>query len=116
MRELERRTSLGGVKRIYYQDAEGQLIEKIIHDQQEHANLIAINRQHADNFRCNNGESLRPVMDIPNDIFLKELSKYGVKSYLDSDGLGVINSIMRNPEYRYLRRVPDNYNIKRIEV
>jgi len=101
-------------KRIFYQDEEGRLVERLLHNSDEYEPVIQENQQDASDFRAHNGGSIRRVASIPCDIFIKMLKEEGIKAFCSEEAMDmVVNKKLKDPQYKYLLTVPETYRTMR---
>jgi hypothetical protein len=113
MKEIDRTVSSMGVRRVYYTDNNGDIIEKMIHSKEDHAPIILENMEQAAAFRAHDGSNVRHIASIPVDIYLAELHKHDIREFTGNDALDMVTSkILTNPDYQYLKRVPQGYRHK----
>ena len=79
LKEIEHSISSKGVERIYYEDEEGRLVERILHDDKQHDAIFEENTELAMNQKF--GSNFRKVAEIPEDIVLMWLMEAGVDDY-----------------------------------
>ena len=116
LKEIDRGASSLGVKRIYYKDEEGRLVERVLHDSDDHNPVIAHNEAVRDAQRGQFAPKMRKVASIPNDILLKWLMEEGVDGFCDGEAIDmVIRKKLSDPDNAKFRTVGNNYNIKNVE-
>ncbi len=112
------RTSGTFCNRIYYTDEEGRLVERIMQkgsDEDVQA-VIAENQQKAADFRPHQKGGVRQVAAVPPELMLKWLHEENVPTWGGSHVMDVVfNKKIRDPQYKYVLTVPDNYRMKRYE-
>ena len=109
--EIERHTSSLGVKRVYYHDDEGHLVEKLISGGSHHDDAMKLNAEKKNSYQPHKkGQDMVQIASIPNDLFLRWLMEDGVPGYCDNETMDyVVAKKLRDPENKYLLTVPDNY-------
>lgn len=112
MQKLSDHTSAAGVKRIFYQDSEGRLVEKVAAE--DVTELLDENHEQAMDFRPHKQGSLRQIAEIPTTLMLKWLTEEGVDDYCGHEAMDMlINKKLRDPQYQYLLTVPTSYRMMR---
>jgi hypothetical protein len=108
LHEVERHKSQLGVKRIYYHDDEGRLVERLISGGEQHDVTMQVNAHKRDEFK--QGQDVVQIASVPPDLFLKWLMDDGVPGYCDDETIDyVVAKKLRDPNYKYLLTVPESY-------
>ena len=104
------------VDRTYYMDEENRLVEKIHHKGADYDAVFAENNHAKQEFRKHDGANMRHVGSIPVDLVLKWLIEEGVDAMCGDEAMDIIiNKKLRDPQYKHLLSVPDNYELRRYE-
>lgn len=113
MLELARRESLSGVNRIFYQDSEGQLVEKILHNHDAWQPTFKDNAERAAEYRPFSKNHMQKVASIPADAYLKIMIENGFADdpFSDEATEFFMKKIANNHEYAAFRCVPQSYTI-----
>lgn len=112
MKKLGDHTSAIGVKREFYADAEGNLVEKIA--AKDVSDVLDSNHEQAMEFRPHQDGGVRQVAEIPVELMLKWLTEEGIPGWCDHEAMDMlINKKLRDPQYQYLLTVPTSYRMMR---
>lgn len=104
-----------GVKRIYYTDEEGRLVERILHDSDDILPVFKQNAEDRENFK-KHGSNMRKVASVPTTLMLKWLHEANLPGWGGAEVMDyVYNKKIRDPENKFVLTVPDNYGFKRYE-
>lgn len=100
------------IKRVYYTDSDGNLCAKIMHDTDKVDALLEENKQIAAAYQPHCKSNVRLVARVPTELILKWLNEEGVPGFMGADAISHVgNKKLRDPEYKYLLTVPDNYRM-----
>lgn len=104
------------VNRTYYTDEEGRLVEKLHHDGKLYDQVFTENNHAKQEYRKHDGANMRHVGSIPMDLVLKWLIEEGVDAMCGDEAMDIIiNKKLRDPQYKNLLTVPDDYELRRYE-
>ena len=100
------------VKRHYEFNAEGLLVEKVLVDTEDMAQMVAENQ--AESHESRGGGNFRRIASIPTEIVLKWLYEENIPGYMGQAAMDhIINKKLRDPDYNYLLTVPESYRSMR---
>lgn len=112
MKKLGSHTSALGINRIFYEDDEGRLVERIVSE--DVTNTLDSNIDQAHEFRAHQDGGVRQVAEVPTTLMLKWLTEEGVDDYCGHAAMDMlINKKLKDPQYQYLLTVPTNYRTMR---
>lgn len=112
MLEIARTTSELGVKRIYYKNSDGLLVERLLDDTDVIDEIVADNIDKASQYRPHAKADMRQIARIPDSTFIGWLMDAGVPGYCDQEAIDfVVKTKLKDPAYKYLLTVPENYRI-----
>lgn len=101
------------VKRVYYMD-DGMLVSKVLMDTEKVEALIKENKDIAAGYQAHTTGGVRLVARVPTEMCLKWLNEEGVPGFTGPEALDhIANKKLRDPDYKYLLTVPDNYRMMR---
>lgn len=113
MQELARRTSLAGVNRIFYQDTDGRLVEKILHNHDAWQPTFRANAERAADYQPFAKNHMQKVASVPADAYLKIMMENGFSNdpFSDEATEFFLTKIANNADYAAFRCVPNSYRI-----
>jgi hypothetical protein len=112
MQKISEGTSALGIHRIWYEDSEGNLVERIVHDHDAYDALFDENQELASEQKFS--PNFRKIASIPVDIYEKWLKETGSTGYLDEESIAaIIDFQLSNPDNSKFLTVPRDYRIKK---
>lgn len=112
MMKIGERVSSAGIHRVFYNDSDGQLVVKTIHDHDAYDPVFDANEEHKADLGF--APNFRKVASIPQDVVDLWLNELGMdEHYLDDEArLAMINFKLDDPDNAKFRTVPNSYRIK----
>lgn len=113
MRKLSEGQSALGIHRVYYEDSDGSLVEKIVHNHDTYDPIFDENQDIADSQKFS--PNFRQVASIPVDVYEKWLKESGCDGYLDDESVAaIIEHQLNNSDNAKFRTVPQSYRLKKL--
>lgn len=110
--ELSRETSSLGLKRIYYTDDEGRLVERLMTMSEDVDPVMEQNQQEAAEFRPHQKGAFRKIASVPAEVWLSWMMEEGQDGYLDDEAREmVLSKKLADPQNKYFLTVPSTYRM-----